>query len=291
MPDTLETKAVKRLLRWVSLLTAVVLPIQEQIRVQTPDPWTAALLFRMKEAFEQVQQAGFGFGLLNDKSLEGLFLQFLILHEFDITPWGRLFQHLVQEGTQQPGKSVFLSRLPFILLPQECVVIGKSLGLTQKNYNRVQGGKGKIKLLEASESWKVMQRKLRASLEATVALEGLTNKDQLLKQHRENFSIHWEVYKILTEKAEMHYTPRYHLFPECQDIAFHSVFLDLFFDRIGRDKPISQDELPPIFDQRLIGKRITDFVDANAHPVDAVGDPVDEDVISLKQLDDFFLYT
>lgn len=291
MVDSLETKTVKRLLSWVSILSGVVTAHtrEQHIRVQFPDPYSAALIQRMLGNYSIFQKAGFGFGLLNDKSLEGIFLNLLVMAEFEMMPWGRALQHLVLEGPYSQN-GVHLSRLPFILLPQECVVTGQNLHLNRNNYNSTQGHpKGRIKSAEARDAWKPMQKKLRAAFDASLALEGITDRSTLLAQHRENFSVFWEAYKVLIEKLDMPYTPRYLLFEAYQDIAFDELFLNLFVHRFGRDVPIDMDGMPPLFNKTLAGKRLSDFENASGQAVDGLGQILGPEFITLKQLDDYFI--
>jgi hypothetical protein len=295
MFDPVEIKTVKRLMRWVTILSGLVgaQTTKTHRKALLPDPYSAALVKRMLNNYENFKQFDFGFGLLNDQSLDGIFLYLLVMAEFEFMPWGRALQHLILEGPymKKNGGGIRLSRLPFILLPQECVVTGQRLPLNRRNYNSAQGhAKGRIKSGEARDGWKPMQKKLRAAFEAGEALEGITDRSALLAQHRKNFSVLWSAYKVLIEKLDAPYTPRYLLFEECQDIAFEEIFFNLFFYRFGRDTPINQKNLPHLFDASLGGKRISDFENAAGQAVDGFGRMLGPDYITLKQLDDYFIY-
>jgi len=92
------------------------------------------------------------------------------------------------------------------------------------------------------------------------------------------------------EKVDTPYTPRYQLFEECRDISFEDFFLSLFVGRIGRDEPLTMESLPPMFEESLAGKRLADFEDETGQPVNFMGIPFGPEYVTLKQLDDYFLY-
>jgi len=175
MPDTLETKAVKRLMRWVAMLAALVaapLAKESEIRVHCSDPYTAAIVTQLLQAYTATGRAGFGFGLLNDKSLDGLFLNCIFNAECSVTPWGRAWQHVALEKPIRKEGQVYLSRLPFILLPQQCVVSGRDLGFSRTTYDSIQGGpKGKIKAVESKDGWKARKAKICHAFEAFQTLD------------------------------------------------------------------------------------------------------------------------
>lgn len=295
MPDNLETKAVKRFARWITVLTALVVapepPEGLSLNVTFPDPWSATIVQRLFADFHAVKKADLGFGLLNDKSLEGLFLYILLDAEWAVTPWGRTFRSFVVDNPIGSG-GIRLSRMPFFLLPQECIVTGESLGFDKNNFNSPQGHpKGKIHVLNAKDDWKTWNAKMGAAFDAIEGLKEVEgDRDAIFQRHQDNFSILWEAYKMITEKVDRPYTPRYMLFETYKDIPFPEVFLNLFVERLGRDVPIDIEDWPSCFSKSLAGKRVTDFEDTNGQPVGSDGVPLDpKHFITLKQLDEYFI--
>lgn len=232
---------------------------------------------------------------------EMYFFWIVLYQELEKTSWGKcITQSLEDKGHMgfKPfkDKNIYVSKMPFFLLPTECVSCGESLELTASDlYNkqkRIRFKHQEDHPEHGYKCWQLWKDKRSVFKEIYACFDSIVPDG---KQHfnlnliSQEFEKLWRAYRFLVSiYLESHngqmrpYTPRYTL------LASYTHMNHDWFQRFLFREPLNLAHLT-MFKQEVDGKIIAPLENELGQPVNNKGQILSDPYISLKRLEDYFI--